>query len=235
MGFNFKEFSVKDERSSMKVGTDAVLLGAWADLTGCNRILEIGAGCGVISLMLAQRSQAMICSIDIHHGSVEDARSNFHDSPWSDRLIAREMSLRQFYDSDPGKFDLIVSNPPFFSNSLKSPHHHRNLSRHDDHLGIPELFHYAKLLLSQNGRISLIIPASEIHNTEQQARVHDLPLIRRTEVIMRVGKPISRVMCEFGRIPLPAPALSCLHVRDTENHYTGEYKELTGAFYLHLK
>lgn len=234
MGFQFKQFSVEDGHSSMKVGTDALLLGAWADISGCRRILEVGTGCGVIALMLAQRSTAEITAIDIHAGSVEDARLNFSYSPWSKRLTAIEISLRKYCDPHPGSFDLIVTNPPYFANSLRSPHHNRNLSRHDESLGLPELLRCTDLLLESNGRLCLIIPASEAGFLEQQARTYKLHLFKKTEITMREGKKASRILYEFRKSMCVSPVKSTIIIRNADNEYTMEYRELTGSYYAWL-
>ncbi|MCD4665845.1 MAG: methyltransferase [Bacteroidales bacterium] len=119
--FHFKQFNISDENSAMKVGTDAVLLGAWTDISETNNILDVGTGSGIVATILAQRSEANIDAIDIDKGSIDDAENNFDNCPWKNRLTAIHSSLQEYVKFTSKKYDLIVSNPPFFSNSLKSP------------------------------------------------------------------------------------------------------------------
>ena len=132
--FQFKQFSVKDENSPMKVNTDAVLLGAWVNPSKPKKILDIGTGCGVIALLLAQRFDGRISGIDLDEGAIMDAKINFAESPWPERLKAIHQDFNIFSASSDQRFDLIVSNPPYFENSLRSPKHDRNISRHTDSL-----------------------------------------------------------------------------------------------------
>ena len=181
--FYFKQFSVSHEKSSMKIGTDAVLLGCFADVTDCRdegcfspTILEIGCGCGVISLMLAQRfPNYKIKAIDIHKPSVDEAFENFRNSPWKDRLEAKHQSLQEFSESCFEKFDIIVCNPPFFSKSLESPVEARNNARHTTTLSYEDLVLHSKKLLTPKGKFSVIIPTLELANFQKsilQSELH---------------------------------------------------------------
>ncbi len=142
----------------MKVGTDAMLLGAWAPLKGISTALEIGCGCGIISLMMAQRKPQMkIVAIDIDDDSVRECAGNFSHSPWKDQMNVEQISLREIAATG-GKFDLIVSNPPYFQNSLKSPDSRRNLARHNVELEPASLFRYANQLCHENSALALVFP-----------------------------------------------------------------------------
>ena len=159
--FHFKQFSLSDEKSTLKIGTDAVLLGAWIPLSSTTYILDIGCGCGIISLITAQRCNAQIIGIDIDLDSIEEAKQNAILSPWNSRLEFLHYSLQNFNQiSEKEIFDCIVCNPPFFEHSLKSPSVKKNLSKHNDHLSFEELSNCAYQLLSKNGIFSVILPVN---------------------------------------------------------------------------
>lgn len=132
--FQFKEFTVFHDKCAMKVGTDGVLLGAWTECDNCKDMLDIGTGCGLIALMLAQKSAAFIDAIEIDNTAAIQAADNFKNSKWSNRLTIIHKSLQVHANSTSKKYDLIVSNPPFFENSLKTPLASRNIARHNEHL-----------------------------------------------------------------------------------------------------
>jgi tRNA1Val (adenine37-N6)-methyltransferase len=134
MAFRFKQFMVEDDLCTMRIGTDAILLGAWAEPGQAKSILEIGTGCGVISLMLAQKSDARIVAIDIDEDSVKQARYNFTRSSWSDNLQAQMVSLQDHASASERQYDLIITNPPFFTGSLKSPDEKKNRAKHSSDL-----------------------------------------------------------------------------------------------------
>ncbi len=163
--FQFKQFTVHQDRCAMKVGTDGVLLGAWTSLDHSpENILDIGSGTGIIALMLAQRSEAFqIDALEIEENAYEQAVENFEASDWGDRLFCYHAGFDEFVEEmqDEEKYDLIISNPPFFSEDYKSGNDHRDQARFADALPLPELIEGASLLLSENGHFDLIIPFSE--------------------------------------------------------------------------
>src|SRR5664279_2325982 len=146
MTFRFRQFSVEDDQSTMRIGTDAILLGAWADPSKAERILDIGTGCGVIALMMAQKSNARVDAIDINPESVEQACSNFTNSPWRERLTAFHRSFREHAKTADGAYDIIVTNPPWFTNSLRSNDERRNLARHHEDFDLSGLFEAANTM-----------------------------------------------------------------------------------------
>ena len=173
LGFQFKQFFVRHDRCAMKVGTDGVLLGCWSGYDAAAagsptiphryhyaRCLDIGTGSGLIALMLAQRfPDALIDAIDIDKAAVEQAAENFAASPWSDRLHAYCAKLQEWSIVNSQLYSLIVSNPPYFQNSLKNPDKGRQTARHTDTLSFSELIHHSTRLLSENGILALILPA----------------------------------------------------------------------------
>jgi tRNA1Val (adenine37-N6)-methyltransferase len=173
--FHFKQFSVLHEKSSMKVGTDAVLLGCLAGVSGTS-VLEAGCGCGVISLMFAQRFPNLkITAIDIHKPSVDEAFENFQNSKWKDRLVVEHKSLQEFSETCFAKFDTIVSNPPFFSKSLQSPNTARTNARHTTTLSYDDLILCSEKLLTQQGNFFVLIPTLEyanFQNSISQSKLH---------------------------------------------------------------
>ena len=164
--FNFKQFSVQQDLCSMKVGTDGVLLGAWTNTDNANRILDIGTGTGLIALMLAQRSTANITAVDAEANACEQAKINFYDSPWADRLQLVHSKIQDFHSDQ--LFDLIVSNPPYFSGYYSSDNLSRDISRSADIL-LPyeDLIAVAQRLLKEDGRLSLILPANQQEKIEK--------------------------------------------------------------------
>ncbi len=189
MAFRFKQFSVEDEHASMKVGTDAVLLGAWAENSSPEHILDIGTGSGLISLMLAQRfPEAMITGIDIHPGSVMQAEENFKKSPWQKNLNVIASSLQDFSSGQTKKYKLIVSNPPFFTDSLRPHTSSKKVAKHTDSLSYEELVRGAAGLLHQEGSFALILPYGKREELSQLASDHGLFLARGLSII-----PIKRL------------------------------------------
>jgi tRNA1Val (adenine37-N6)-methyltransferase len=234
MPFRFKQFSVEDQLSSMRVGHDAVLLGTWTEVTNDRRILEVGTGCGVIALMIAQRSEAMITAIDVHHPSILQSTENFAGSPWVDRLSAVLMTVQDYAVSCKLKFDHIISNPPFFRNALKSPVIQRNISKHENLLPFEELLDAASALCSEHGKLSLVLPLSESKIFIGLANEKGLHLRRSMEVRPKSGKAANRVLMEFSFRQDQPSQPETLTVRNEDNSYTREYISFTDQYYLHL-
>lgn len=233
-GFQFKQFTVHHDLCAMKVGTDGVLLGAWAPCETATKVLDIGTGSGLIALMLAQRSQASITAIDIDEGAIKQAEINLGASPWSSRMRVIHASLQEFCQQSPGKFDLIVSNPPYFINALKSGQTPRDCARHADTLPLETLMHCTAQLLSPSGKASFVFPADSADQLEDIAWEEDLHLTHRTDVSNNEdGKP-KRVLMTFcfSRTPI---IRNQLVLRDKNNKYTDAFKALCGDFYLDLK
>lgn len=236
-GFNFKKFSVSHDRSSMKVGTDAVLLGAWTPLTlSPLSILDVGTGCGVVALMLAQRTQdrqeVLIDAIDIDEASVEQAKENFRLSPWSERLQAYPSRLQDWQ----GVYDLIVSNPPYFVDSLTNPDSRKAAARHTQTLSYEELTLHAARLLKDGGQLSLIFPADQEEKVKQAAAKAGFSLQAELRVSPKPGKDVTRLLCSFVlRSPLTAnlsPLQQHLTIEDESHPRSDDYQALTKDFYL---
>ena len=226
------QFSISDQNSAMKVGTDAVLLGVFANVFGANSILDIGTGSGIIAVMLAQKSNANIDAIDIDKGSISDAEDNFSNCPWKNRLTAIHSSLQEYVKKTAKKYDLIVSNPPFFSNSLKSPEFSKSLSKHDEKLNHKELIAGTKRLLSSDGRFIVILPFSQIKNFKETALIENLYCSKQILIYPKYSKPANRIILEFSFERQIKPVETKLTIRNNDSSFTEQYVDLTKEFYV---
>jgi tRNA1Val (adenine37-N6)-methyltransferase len=229
--FHFKKFSVTHKRSSMKVGTDGVLLGAWVDLTNTGSILDIGTGTGVIALMLAQRtpSSVHIDAVELNPDACVDAQENFSQAPWTDRLHLYTQAIQTF---TPEKtYDLIVSNPPYFINSYKPTNLHRTTARHTKQLSFEELLSAVLRLLNVSGRFAVVLPVTEGQAFEKLALDNGLSCIRKWSFRTRENKPVERLLMEFSRHNQPFETGEILLYESGEN-WSDEYKNLMKEFYL---
>lgn len=232
MSFRFKQFSVEDGECTMKVGTDSVLLGAWAQLPSTGNVLDVGTGCGLLALMVAQRSNAFITAIDIDEPSIKQAQENFTVSPWTSRLNALVISFQDFASSVPATFDLIITNPPYFVNSLKAPHAPRSNARHNDGLPFAELAALSVQLLNEKGRLCLILPVNESELFAEIALNCGFYLIRQLSVVPVANKQPNRLLMEFSKKASDKVVAESLTIRNEGGSYTSAYKEMTSAFYL---
>jgi tRNA1Val (adenine37-N6)-methyltransferase len=233
--FRFKQFDVAHDKSTLKVGTDSVLLGSWVPIPEkCKRILDIGSGCGIIALMLAQRSAAMITGVDIDKNSVEESLENAHNSPWKNRINFTHISIQNFCTSDHKQaFDLIVSNPPYFTNSLKSPVHRRNISRHTDILSFEDLIFSVDYCLSASGIFAIIIPATITKTIQKQCENKRLFCWTILQVQPFEHKPANRNILLFSQEKKQVQ-IHKLIIRNSLNEYTNDYRSLTKDFHPHF-
>ena len=230
--FRFKQFALTHQRCAMKIGTDGVLLGAWAELGRANgNVLDVGAGCGVIALMLAQRyAQASITAVELDAEAMLDLRANIEASSWANRVQAIESD----YKAVEGFYDLIVSNPPFFITGERAPQSARAAARHIDHgLSPIALTAFAAEHLSDGGRLAMIFPIEQLAEVEFQAALHHLSPLRTTEVLSNASRQPLRVLTEFAKANCPC-LRSRLIIHDNAGGYSPEYISLTRNFYLHL-
>lgn len=230
--FAFKQFTVRHDRCAMKVGTDGVLLGAWTDLNRAHRILDIGTGTGLIALMLAQRcAEAQITAIDIDPEAIGQAHENIGASPWKDRVEATLQDICTY--TDKNGFDTIVSNPPYFIDSLKCPDNQRNTARHTDTLDADRLIGKVAELLTPEGAFSIILPAEQTADLLRIAADKGLYPSRHTWVITRPGLAPKRVLMEFRKTPRTCQENEL--VIELDRHvYSEEYMALTREFYLKM-
>ena len=233
--FQFKQFSVAQDRCEMKVGTDAVLLGAWSALDHMpNTILDIGSGTGILALIMAQRSTAeLIDALEIDADAYEQCVHNFETSDWGDRLFCYHASLDEFVGEIEDTYDLIISNPPFYTDHFKSRNEARNKARFEDALPFEELLTSASKLLSVTGQLSVIIPFSEEINFISLAKNVDLYPIRILRVRGQEESPVKRSLISFT-FQENKIEVSELTIEITRHHYTHDYINLTKDFYLKL-
>ncbi len=234
--FKFKQFSIEQDRCAMKIGTDGVLLGAWTPLENNPfSILDIGTGTGIIALMLTQRSAAQqIDALEIDEDAYEQATDNFENSPWNDRLFCFHASLDEFVEEPEDEYDLIVSNPPFYSEDYKSDNDQRDLARFQDAMPFEDLIEAADLLLSENGIFSVIIPSKEEENFLALANEYELYPIKITRVKGTLTTEIKRSLLAFSRNEITDFTVDELIIETARHQYTPEYIALTKDFYLKM-
>lgn len=235
--FQFKQFTIEQDRCAMKIGTDGVLLGAWSSLAHQpESILDIGTGTGLIALMMAQRSDAgLIDALEIEENAYEQAVENFEQSDWGDRLFCYHAGFDEFVDEmkDEEEYDLIISNPPFYSEDYKTENQNRDQARFADALPLSELFEGAALLLSENGHLDLIIPYSEEQKALTFASEFNLKPSRITRVKGTAETPVKRSLISFS-FNETEPEISELILEITRHNYTEKFKALVKDFYLKL-
>ena len=231
--FRFKQFTVFHDKCAMKVGVDGVTIGAWADVNGAKSILDVGCGSGLIALMLAQRSDAEVTAVDIDAQSILQSGVNIENSPWKERISLLHSSFQNFAESYSGQFDLIVSNPPFFINSLKNPSQSRAVARHTDTLLHEDLVKNAKKLLAENGKFCVILPVLEGEQFIELAENEGLFCSQKVSVFPNLEKPAKRLLLEFKN-EKNVCLESKITIEKERGVYTDEYRELVKDFYLKL-
>lgn len=223
---------VQDEREKSVCGAQN---GADAETKKVGRVLDIGSGTGVIALMVAQRtSNAQIDAVEPDSGSCEDALRNFAESTWADRLHLHGVTLQEYVScyAEKVQYDLIVSNPPYFVDSLKAPDPVRNAVRHAVSLPFEELLDGVKTLLAEHGRFAVILPVTEGVLLEKLALERSLHCVRKCLVQTKPGVPPKRVMMEFGRKSVPLRSDLLIMETERQQEFTEEYRRLTRDFYL---
>lgn len=233
--FKFKEFSINQDQCAMKIGTDAVLLGAWTSiLQNPHNVLDIGAGTGILALMIAQRSFAEnIEALEIDADAYEQCAENFENSPWADRLFCYHASLLEFVEEIDDKFDLIICNPPFYSEDYKTENKSRDLARFNDAMPFEHLIYAAASLLSSNGVFSVIIPNKEEVKFIELASKSGLFPNRILRVKGHPKSEIKRSLLEFS-FTKNETLTSELIIETARHQYTDDYINLTKDFYLKM-
>jgi tRNA1Val (adenine37-N6)-methyltransferase len=230
--FQFKHFSVAHDRCTHKVGTDGVLLGSWVRIGDTDKfLLDVGTGSGVIALMLAQRSNdaTHIDAIDIERQDAQQALQNVAGSPWPDKISVYQTAIQKFFPDQ--RYDLIISNPPFFVNSLLPPEQKRSQARHTHSLSFDDLLENVCRLLAASGRFAVILPYREGGQLLKAAAPLKLHPRRQTAFRSRRHKPFERLLIEFSR-DITDPEESELRLYDEGEKWSEDYKALTRDFYL---
>jgi tRNA1Val (adenine37-N6)-methyltransferase len=229
--FSFKQFTIYQDKSAFKVGTDGVLLGAVADIGGARNILDIGSGTGLVSIMLAQRCNATITAIEPDYESYIQTSENVSRCKWNDRIKVEHTALQNF-NPEPGGFDLIVTNPPYFSDSLRNPDPRRSAARHNDSLTSGEILEGVLKFLKVNGRLQLIMPYVEGNVFIAEAYKFGLYCNNILKIKPLPTAEIRRLVLTFSRTQ-QKPVERFLTIEHGKRHdFTEEYINLTKDFYL---
>lgn len=233
--FAFKQFIINQDKCAMKVGTDAVLLGAWIIPNGSKHILDIGTGTGVISLMLAQKTDAQIDAIDIDEEAFLQAKQNVSESKFSNQIHVIHSSFQEYAKTTGKKYNLIVTNPPYFEQSLKSSDEQRSHARHADVLPFEELLDGVLKLLDEKGKFCLILPTLEAVKFRTLAEKKGLNLSKLLRVKSRMDKNTDkRHLMQFEVKPSEFSEQTIAIEQEERHQYTNEYKELTKNYYLNF-
>ena len=233
--FRFKQFSMYHHRSTMKIGTDAMILSAWAEVSGANRVLDIGTGSGIIALMMAVRSSAVIDAVEIDEASVNEARDNFKQSPFSDRLQVFNKSMASFSESVNNTYDVIISNPPFFINDMRPQNSRKQQARHTDSLSYSDLCFYSRKMLNNEGKLCLVLPYTESKTFLSIAAGHGLFLQKRLLIFPRPCKAPNRVNLQLGTTKPATVNEEKFIIRNEDNRFTKQYSDLLGEYYISIK
>ncbi len=228
--FRFKQFEVLQNSSVMKVGTDGVLLGAATDCGNAEIILDIGTGTGLVALMLAQKSKAKVFATDINEDAFKLAKYNVEASPFSDRISVFHSSIQNFKSEK--KFDLIVSNPPYFTTNVIAPDKNRALARHNLELTISDLVCNIARLLTENGRAVVIFPVEQSEAFEQFAIENGFSVKSKLIILPRAGMNPVRIITEISKSKTETQVKYIAIEKQERHDYTTEYKELTSDWYL---
>lgn len=233
--FRFKQFTVFHDKCAMKVGTDGVLLGAWASVDKAVDVLDVGTGTGLIALMVAQRNPlARIVAIDVDEYAVAQATENVENSPFADRIAVGLWDFRQFVQNRPECFDLIVCNPPYFSDSLLPPDKARATARHSVSLTLDELLFSARSCLRDRGVLSLILPYDKKDELDRLCEKHAFYMKRKTIVYPLPDSNPKRLLIELT-VQLPGYSeTSSLIIENSRHQYTKDFSEMVSNFYIHL-
>lgn len=227
--FDFKQFRIYQKKSAFKIGTDGVLLGAWADINAGGRILDIGTGTGLLALMMAQRTDSEIIALEPDTESYEQALGNIKISQWTNRITLYNTKVQDYYPDY--QFNIIVSNPPFFRQSLVNKDERLSKARHDFDLSSIELLRAVNRLITNSGIFCVILPYAEAALLIAEATDYNLYCNKILRIKPLPSSTVKRMLMEFGREKREL-LQSFLTIETTRHEYTEEYKELTAEFYL---
>ncbi len=229
--FQFRHFSAHHRQSSFKIGTDSVLLGAWAHLDRAHSILDIGTGCGVLALLSAQRSDATVHAVELDLAAAEEAQLNFKSSPWADRLHLHRVAFQDFSQQQtPASFDHLVSNPPYFQDSTLNANERKSVARHNQRLTFADLIIGSKQLLTTDGSLHLILPAVEAKQFCSIAQLQGMHLNRLCEVYPKPSKPVRRWLMTYSNKVIEVNRSTLTH-RNEDGSFSEDYLKLTEEIY----
>jgi tRNA1Val (adenine37-N6)-methyltransferase len=232
--FRFRQFTINQDKCAMKVGTDAVLLGSYVKVKNASTILDIGTGTGIIALMLAQKTNAYIQAIDIDENAFRQSNENFKISPWYNRLFSKHQSLQQFAETYQHKFDLIITNPPYFHHASKPAIESRLNARHGDLLTFDDLLKGVIKLLKPDGRFYLILPCKEGLEFLDKAQRKEFFCRHILKVKTKADKNEKRVIMEFG-FHFGIMTEKEIIIQEEDGSFTQDYIDITSDYYLQIK
>ncbi len=232
--FHFRKFSIQHHRSSMKVGTDSVLLGSWCNVDNPTAILDIGTGSGILALLMASRCDAIVDAIELDTGSVIEARENFTSSRFSNRMNIIQDDFRSFSENTNNKYELIISNPPFFKNGLLPESPSRMGARHTLNLNHSELLSGIAKVLSAMGKFCVVLPFDESDSFIDNALQHKLYPHRKLIIRPKKGITPNRINIEFRPLEPKGVDHEEIIIRNAENDYTDHYKETVEEYLLRV-
>jgi len=233
--FHFKQFSMHHHRSTMKIGTDAMILAAWADVSKVHSILDVGSGSGIIALIMATRTSAMVDAVELDQSSALEAGQNFKASPFASRLSIYHNEFTTFAAGIKRKYDLIISNPPFFINDMRPDNSIRKQARHTDTLTFHKLCVNSKALLATGGKLCLVLPYRESKIFLEEAEKAKLYLNRKLLIFPKACKEPNRVNLELSHTRLIIIKEEKFIIRNEDNSFTNQYKNLLGEYYTSIK
>lgn len=231
--FEFRQFTINQDKTAMKVGTDGVLLGAWTNAENAKTIIDIGTGTGLIALMLAQKNNnSKITAIEINENAYNQAKENIEKSKFQKNIEVIHSDFRNYAETENRKFDLIVSNPPFFINSLKNNCENKTQARHNENLPYIDLLKYADKLSHENSNLSLILPVEQKENLLKICEEYNFFCSRITYIKPNPVKSVKRVLMSFVKIKTQLTENELLIEKDKRHLYSDEFINLTKEFYL---
>ena len=229
--FQFKQFRINQDKTAMKVCTDSCVLGAWTEVKEANQILDIGTGTGLLSLMVAQRSEAKITAVEIDAAAAAQAEENFNGSPWKNRIVLTQKSLQQFGHENQQQFDVIICNPPFFQASLKSPDTAKTIAKHTQELPFEDLLHFVKQFLTPEGFFYLLLPPSEAEVFRNLALNEKLFPVKELQLFTQPNGKHLRTIYAYSFQEKPSEKQSLI-IRNLDQTYTSEFAALLKEYYL---
>lgn len=236
--FQFKQFKIYQDNSAMKVCTDACLFGAWVaekmqnEKVKIKNILDIGTGTGLLSLMLAQKLNAKIDAVEIDEQAALQAKENFEASEWNERLSVFNIPVQQF--NSAGTYDLIISNPPFFQQSIRSSNYQKKVAKHSVSLSYNELAEVVLKFLNLDGKFTVLLPHAEFSKFEIIAKEKQLHMVQKADVKQTPSHSFFRTMGIFSKVLLPETIYETLTIKDEQDCYTTCFTKLLKTYYLHL-
>ncbi|HVD98693.1 MAG TPA: methyltransferase [Cytophagaceae bacterium] len=231
--FQFKQFKIDQEQAAMKVCTDSCIFGAWIEPGEASAVLDIGTGTGVLSLMLAQRSDANFDAVEIDEAAAAQAKQNVAQSPWADRISVHHTSIQEYAENTQKTYDLIVTNPPFYSNYLKSEKENVNVAYHSVALPTDELLEAVKKMLRPSGRLIVLLPPYEAELMREEALSYGLYTSKILQIKDKETAPIFRSVTEFS-FSLAIPIVKELVIKKEDGSYSNEFAALLKEYYLAL-